>query len=92
MYNEFISKKFKFEDYGWYTDIVESLKDKPHSCTTSKLNILPCDFFYPLDWTNSDQQLAWRHPVVYKGEIYDVEKVAILFPDSYVVTYWTHSW
>jgi hypothetical protein len=59
---------------------------------STRLTILPPHCFYPIDWTNPLHQVRFRREVVGKGRVIPADRSAALFPDSYIVTYWAHSW
>ena len=98
IYNQILSEQMNIETLVWYIKLKELLGENLQPNTGySKITILPTEYFYPLNWRDWDQQQQLRHPVVpqnkeQKGIIYDEEKVKKLFPNSYAVTYWTHSY
>lgn len=56
----------------------------------SQLVMLPDKEWFPIDWSDpADQPL--RRKILENGPLDEVAK-ARLFPDSSVVSYWTHSW
>lgn len=98
IYTQIINENMDINTLAWYIKLKELLSEtlQPEH-KLSHLNILPGEYFYPLNWRDWDQQQKLRHPVVpvnknHKGIIYDEEKVKELFPNSYAVTYWTHSY
>ena len=58
---------------------------------TARVVLLQSDHWYPLDWTNA---IHFRlcSEVVYSNLLLTRRTTQWLFPDSYLVTYWTHSW
>lgn len=56
----------------------------------SKLEILPSREWFALDWTDAIHQRLRRE--VIDGAFLDEASKQELFPDSSVVSYWTHSW
>jgi len=93
MYNEMLRLDIKLDNIQWYNQIVTILSEnrKPKS-ELSRIKILDPEYFYPLNWRDQEHQVSWRHPVTEKNELYDSEKVATIFPKSYAVTYWTHTY
>jgi inositol phosphorylceramide mannosyltransferase catalytic subunit len=58
----------------------------------SPLRILPPDCFYPVNWADPIHQKYFRKRIIKDGQLLPRDKVAGLFPNSYIVTYWAHSW
>lgn len=54
-----------------------------------KVKILEPHIFYPISWADDNHQKKYRMPLLKSLKEVDSEKE---FPDSYAVTYWTHSW
>ena len=94
IYNEIIDRGLDITKLQWYDALVDILlpDTKPEQLQMSRIKVLDGDYFYPLNWRDWEQQVSMRHPVIEKNEIYNPEKVATLFPNSYAVTYWTHSY
>jgi inositol phosphorylceramide mannosyltransferase catalytic subunit len=59
---------------------------------TCSLQILPPDCFYPVNWADPIHQVYFRRKLLKDGQRLPRNKVIELFPKSYIVTYWTHSW
>ena len=56
----------------------------------SKIKVLDTSHFYPLQWnTDSGKRLRKR---VLQHQALSSKQKDFLFPDSYAVTYWAHSW
>lgn len=56
----------------------------------SKIHVFEPSIFYPISWAKDEHQIKYRLPVVQGGQLFtDSQK---LFPESYAVTYWTHTW
>lgn len=93
-YSDVIDKGLDFKLFGWYRSFATLINPE---FKITKITILDGDYFYPINWRDWEQQQKLRHPVVpidknEKGIIYDEEIVKDLFPNSYAVTYWTHSY
>jgi len=71
------------------TFLSESLK--PRDDELIKLKLCDPEIFYPVDWRFNEGQNV-RKEVVYNKNIYDQDTVKLKFPNSYAVTYWTHTW
>lgn len=86
-------KSYKNRQTGTDKDVInirkllDSSKLSPIS-TSTKITILDPVYFYPIDWTNESHQKKMRLPVL-KGKKLDVKR---MFPNSYAVTFWAHSW
>jgi len=62
-----------------------------HESPNAQLTLLEPHVFYPVDWTTElGQQMRKR--VFVDKHLLTVEETAELFPHSYAVTYWAHSW
>jgi len=95
IYNRITNENIKLSELVWYNMLKNVLSPELlplDDNKVSKIKILPGDYFYPLNWRDWEHQQALRHPVTERNEIYDREKVTTLFPNSYAVTYWTHSY
>lgn len=57
----------------------------------SKIKLLPNQYLYPINWF-SKKGRAHRTDIVKNNKLLDNKKACKLFPHSYAVTYWTHSW
>jgi inositol phosphorylceramide mannosyltransferase catalytic subunit len=55
------------------------------------IELLPPDVWYPMDWTNPFHRRV-RHSVLSRGMPLSPAEACSLFPEAYLVTYWTHSW
>lgn len=77
----------------WYQDMVKIMipETRPES-VKSNVKLLESKILYPLNWLNDAHKVELRAPVIDNHEIFDEEKVKNLFPESYAVTYWQHSW
>ena len=71
------------------TFLSESLK--PRDDELIKLKLCDPEIFYPVDWRFNEGQDV-RKEVVHNKNIYDQDTVKLKFPNSYAVTYWTHTW
>jgi hypothetical protein len=60
--------------------------------SVSPIRLLPSEFFYPVNWADPVHDVYFRRRVILKGETLSRERALALFPNSYIVTYWTHSW
>lgn len=58
----------------------------------SRMTLLPGHSFYPLDWTDQVHQTFFRKPIILKGQFLDTQTVRRLWPRSYIVSFWSHSW
>jgi inositol phosphorylceramide mannosyltransferase catalytic subunit len=57
----------------------------------SEINVLPGTYLYPLDWNDRVHELHALRP--YRdGSYMDRATTLSLFPNSFTVTYWSHSW
>jgi mannosyltransferase OCH1-like enzyme len=66
----------------------ESLRPEP---SASRIELLPADCWYPMNWSNIvHSQLLWEIANC-RNRLGDRAK-RWMFPRSYLVTYWTHSW
>lgn len=78
-----------------YKDILNNIPAEMHPVApsnSSRVIVVKSHIFYPINWRVWDEQVKFRHPVIYGDQIYNSEKVAEMFPESFAVTYWTHSW
>ena len=74
---------------SWVIDQV-NLSDLP-PLLAGNLEILPPKLWYPVDWTNPFHR-PFRQTLADRRMVLTQEQTAKLFPDSYLVTYWSHSW
>lgn len=58
----------------------------------SKIEVRKGEDLYPVNWLEEKSNPKYRLRVVGKGEIFTKTFVKKNFPNSYAVTYWTHSW
>jgi inositol phosphorylceramide mannosyltransferase catalytic subunit len=58
---------------------------------SADVKILAPNVWYPVDWTNPFHQ-AFRRTLAANKMVLTAQQTARLFPDSYLVTYWSHSW
>jgi mannosyltransferase OCH1-like enzyme len=58
---------------------------------TRNLTILPPEVWFPINWDNPFHRL-FRRALTTKRIMLDQTEKARLFPGSYLVTYWSHSW
>lgn len=78
-----------------YLPKIEQLKNNFFKTTipkNSSIKILDSNYFYPIDWTNDDDDKNIRVPILTEQNIsnnFDAKKE---YPNSYAVTYWAHSW
>lgn len=56
-----------------------------------KITLLRPEAWYPVDWTNYVHRM-FRHELLTKRAVLNATKARRLFPNSDLVTYWTHSW
>lgn len=59
--------------------------------THSRIAALPGNMLYPLDWNDKIHDRFVREPLL-KGGMMSREDSLALFPNSFTVTYWSHSW
>jgi mannosyltransferase OCH1-like enzyme len=59
---------------------------------SSRVRVLPPDCFYPVNWADPIHQMYFRKPVIKDGRMLARSKAIDLFPRSYIVTYWAHTW
>ena len=57
----------------------------------SRVEVLPPEIWYPIDWSNMIHLRLSCEVVDFKLDLGDRTK-HWLFPDSFLVTYWSHSW
>ena len=74
---------------GWVIDQVSAAGLPPP--LSGNVKILARELWYPVDWTNPFHE-AFRQTLAAKKIVLNTEQTARLFPDSYLVTYWSHSW
>lgn len=74
---------------GWVIDQVSAAGLPP--MLSGNVKILAPEVWYPVDWTNPLHQ-AFRRTLMAKKIVLNAEQTARLFPDSYLVAYWSHSW
>lgn len=55
------------------------------------VELLAPDLWYPVDWNNPFHE-AFRATLMAKRIVLDGKQTARLFPNAYMVTYWSHSW
>jgi inositol phosphorylceramide mannosyltransferase catalytic subunit len=73
--------------------IQDMLPDELHPKTiSSQVKILPSDCFFPVNWADPIHQRYFRKRIIADGDILPRSKVLDLFPNSYIVSYWAHSW
>jgi DNA-binding beta-propeller fold protein YncE len=72
--------------------IIEKLPEEVFArLQAGRIELLPPDLWYPIDWTNPFHQRLRRF--FQKNEILLAPADAcLLFPKAILVTYWTHSW
>lgn len=58
---------------------------------TGNVKVLAPALWFPVDWTNPFHQ-TFRQTLLSKKIVLDAQQAARVFPDSYLVTYWSHSW
>lgn len=58
----------------------------------NKILLLKSFIFYPIDWTNEKDLEQLRNPVIFEKKLLNSNQVKKLFPKSYAVTYWAHTW
>ncbi|MFT4115540.1 glycosyltransferase family 32 protein [Bradyrhizobium sp.] len=63
----------------------------PEGGVTS-VQILPSHYFYPIDWSNPVHQAYFRKRIITNGRRLSSAQATQLFPESYLATYWAHSW
>jgi mannosyltransferase OCH1-like enzyme len=81
-----------FDNLSWYNELLKKVPQPDNKEHYSRIGIVSWETFYPIDWRDWHEHTTLRDPVAAHGEIYDKQKVATLFPKSYAVTYWVHSW
>ena len=57
----------------------------------SRIKVLSTEYLYPINWS-INQGGPERLEIVKDGKIPSNKKVKKMFPNSYAVTYWTHTW
>jgi mannosyltransferase OCH1-like enzyme len=57
----------------------------------SQIFMLPPHEWYPIDWSNPDHQIL-RREIVIGGQMLEQWQKEAFFPNSSLVTYWSHSW
>lgn len=60
--------------------------------TGSRIGVMPPLSFYPVNWADPMHEHLFRRPLIKDGKILAPEQSALLFPNSLVATYWSHSW
>lgn len=58
----------------------------------TNVGVLPGFVFYPLDWSDRVHDNFLRIPMMAKKEVLSEADAQALFPNSTMVTYWSHSW
>ena len=58
----------------------------------STVSVLPGYALYPLCWSDRIHDHFLRQPMLKQKQVLSVDVVQQLFPKSFMVTYWTHSW
>jgi hypothetical protein len=56
------------------------------------VHVHPPRVFHPLDWSDRVHSVFVREPLIQSGRVLDARSAAELFPGSYTVGYWVHSW
>jgi len=56
----------------------------------AKIELLGSRAWFPIDWSDPIHQLLRTN--VLNGKLLDEPTKAVLFPESWMVTYWAHSW
>lgn len=64
-------------------NIFENVSDK--ITFNDKIGITAPNIFYPINWDK-------REHMQYRQKLRSIDELKSLFPDSYAVTYWMHSW
>jgi inositol phosphorylceramide mannosyltransferase catalytic subunit len=64
------------------------------AASDEKTNIvaMPGNIFFPLDWNDKVHDTFLRKPMLEQQGRLDRDAVRRLFPNSYTVTFWSHSW
>ena len=58
----------------------------------SRIAVLPAPLLYPINWAQIGEHEELRKVVIAMQQAPPHEEARRLFPSSYAVTYWTHSW
>ena len=58
----------------------------------SAITILPGKYLYPLNWDDQVHDRLLRRPLLREKQILSREAAVKMFPGSFTVTYWTHTW
>jgi inositol phosphorylceramide mannosyltransferase catalytic subunit len=56
------------------------------------VKILPPECFFPVNWADPIHQNYFRRQIIKEERLLSRKRAAELFPKSYIVTYWAHSW
>ena len=73
--------------------VIDSLPDEFRlRLQAGKLQLLPPQVWYPIDWTNGVHQDLLRRFLRRRHLILRPSDSRLLFPGSTLVTYWTHTW
>lgn len=83
------------KDPQWARSVIQSIArrippDMQPDPNMSDVIVLPPREWFAVDWTDPVHQIL-RHEVLHRGLLSDEQKKD-LFPQSSMVTYWTHNW
>jgi len=71
--------------------VEEDHKKRGRFVDMGHITLMDPHIFYPVDWTTDEGQ-EMRKRVITGKELLTDEETRKLFPNSYAVTYWAHSW
>lgn len=60
--------------------------------TKSMVRAIPGKYLYPVNWNDPVHDQLFRRPLLREKRRLSREEAVATFPESFTVTYWTHSW
>jgi mannosyltransferase OCH1-like enzyme len=66
--------------------------DQVASRVKSNISVAQSHIFYPVNWNDAIHDEYFRKPMLRENKIYPPDTVRALFPMSFTVSYWAHSW
>lgn len=95
--------KQAYDDYttqyreDWVQNRIAQIRMKmednfPASAERTNIVVGTTNIFYPVDWSDRVHDTFFRKPLIRDKTILDRDVALALFPTSFAVSYWAHSW
>lgn len=95
--------KQAYDDYAtqyredWVQNRIANIRAKmgdtfPASNERTNVIVATPNVFFPVDWSDRIHDTFFRKPLIRDQTILDRDVALALFPTSFVVSYWAHSW